>query len=69
MSSCSQSLPSVDIFRPDSSTESNNDNSPIERRINTPRHVSADMRMRPRSSKSSHESHNMNMLESGNSNR
>lgn len=63
MSSCSQSLPSVDIFRPDSSTESNNDNSPIERRSNTPRHVSADMRMRPR--KSAHESHSMNMLESG----
>ncbi|XP_055315179.1 cell adhesion molecule Dscam2 isoform X2 [Sitodiplosis mosellana] len=58
-----------DIFRPDSSTESNNDNSPIERRSNTPRHVSADMRMRPRSSKSPHESHSMNMLESGSSNR
>ncbi|XP_031617665.1 Down syndrome cell adhesion molecule-like protein Dscam2 isoform X3 [Contarinia nasturtii] len=52
-----------DIFRPDSSTESNNDNSPVERRSNTPRHVSADMRMRPRSSnKSPH------MLETGSSN-
>lgn len=59
----------TDIFRPDSSTESNNDNSPIERRSNTPRHVSADMRMRPRSSKSPHESHSMNKLDSGSSNR
>ncbi|XP_037944049.1 uncharacterized protein LOC119676862 [Teleopsis dalmanni] len=30
----------VDMFRPDSSTESNNDQaSPVERRINTPRHI------------------------------
>lgn len=26
------------MFRPDSSTESYNDNSPVDRRVNTPRH-------------------------------
>lgn len=33
------------MFRPDSSTESNNDqSSPVDRRINTPRHLGGDKR-------------------------
>lgn len=39
--------PSRDIFRPDSSTESNNDNSPLrDRRSNTPHHISNEKRQR-----------------------
>lgn len=48
---------SRDIFRPDSSTESNNDQSPIrDRRSNTPRHISRE----------SNNSHSMDMLQSAN---
>lgn len=43
-----------DIFRPDSSTESNQDLSPIrDRRSNTPRHIGASGEKRPRSSSKS----------------
>jgi hypothetical protein len=44
---------SRDIFRPDSSTESNNDISPIrDRRSNTPRHIGPENRQRtPKSSR------------------
>lgn len=59
----------AEIFRPDSSTESNNDNSPIDRRSNTPRHVSAEMRMRPRLSKPPREIHSVDILRTGSNNR
>lgn len=44
---------SREIFRPDSSTESNNDNSPVrDRRSNTPRHIGNENRQRtPKSSR------------------
>lgn len=41
----------AEIFRPDSSTESNNDQSPVrDRRVHTPRHIAA-AEMRARSSR------------------
>lgn len=54
-----------DIFRPDSSTESNNDQSPIrDRRSNTPRHIGVpEKRSRGRDSNSSR---SMDMLQSNN---
>lgn len=56
---------SRDIFRPDSSTESNNDQSPVrDRRSNTPRHISI-----PESRSRCRETNNsrcMDMLQSGN---
>lgn len=56
---------SRDIFRPDSSTESNNDQSPIrDRRSNTPRHIGApEKRTRGRESNNSR---SMDMLQSNN---
>lgn len=57
------------MFRPDSSTESNNDHSPIERRSNTPRHIVADMRIRTRHVKTPRESQSMDILRSGSNNR
>ncbi|KAL7024043.1 hypothetical protein ACKWTF_012881 [Chironomus riparius] len=56
---------SRDLFRPDSSTESNNDNSPIrERRSNTPRHINNEKR--PRATRDSNNSRSMDMLQSNN---
>ena len=56
---------SRDLFRPDSSTESNNDNSPIrERRSNTPRHINNEKR--PRAARDSNNSRSMDMLQSNN---
>lgn len=56
---------SRDLFRPDSSTESNNDNSPIrDRRSNTPRHVNNEKR--PRSGRESNNSRSLDMLQSNN---
>lgn len=53
------------LFRADSSTESNNDNSPIrERRTNTPRHISNEKR--PRATKDSNNSGSMDMLQCSN---
>lgn len=54
-----------DIFRPDSSTESNNDQSPIrDRRSNTPRHIGVpEKRSRGRESNNSR---SMDMLQSNN---
>jgi hypothetical protein len=55
---------SRDLFRPDSSTESNNDNSPIhERRSNTPRHINNEKR--PRSTREPN-SRSMDLLQSNN---
>ncbi|XP_055715988.1 cell adhesion molecule Dscam2 isoform X2 [Phlebotomus papatasi] len=62
---------SRDMFRPDSSTESNNDNSPLtERRSNTPRHVlQPEVRSRSRQqAPKPRESHSMDMLRSGSNN-
>jgi hypothetical protein len=54
-----------DLFRPDSSTESNNDNSPIrERRSNTPRHINNEKRSR--GTRDSSNSRSMDMLQSNN---
>lgn len=56
---------SRDLFRPDSSTESNNDQSPIrDRRSNTPRHIGAPEK-RPRI-RDSNNSRSMDMLQSNN---
>ena len=54
-----------DIFRPDSSTESNNDQSPVrDRRSNTPRHIGVpEKRSRGRESNNSR---SMDMLQSNN---
>lgn len=56
---------SRDLFRPDSSTESNNDQSPVrDRRSNTPRHIGVpDKRSRARDSNNSR---SMDMLQSAN---
>jgi hypothetical protein len=52
---------SRDIFRPDSSTESNNDQSPIrDRRSNTPRHIGVPEKRSRNSSRS------MDLLQSNN---
>ncbi|XP_055385270.1 cell adhesion molecule Dscam2 isoform X2 [Condylostylus longicornis] len=68
---------SREIFRPDSSTESNNDqSSPIDRRGNTPRHITSDMRSN-RSNRNHHQmaalqnkdSQSMDLLHPGSSNR
>lgn len=58
----------IDTFRPDSSTESNNDNSPVERRSNTPRHVTSDVRSRTRPTKPPRESKSMDILRAGSNN-
>lgn len=56
---------SRDLFRPDSSTESNNDQSPIrDRRSNTPRHIGVPEK-RPRG-RDSNNSRSMDMLQSNN---
>lgn len=56
---------SRDMFRPDSSTESNNDQSPIrDRRSNTPRHIGVSEK-RPRG-RDSNNSRSMDMLQSNN---
>lgn len=56
---------SRDLFRPDSSTESNNDQSPVrDRRSNTPRHIGAPEK-RPRG-RDSNNSRSMDMLQSNN---
>jgi hypothetical protein len=53
-----------DIFRPDSSTESNNDPSPIrDRRSNTPRHISVPEKRQRSGSKSSR---SMDLMQSNN---
>lgn len=58
---------SRDIFRPDSSTESNNDNSPIrDRRSNTPRHALNEKKHRSRDQNSTRNSQSMDMLQSNN---
>lgn len=56
---------SRDLFRPDSSTESNNDQSPVrDRRSNTPRHIGVpEKRSRGRDSNNSR---SMDMLQSNN---
>lgn len=57
---------SRDIFRPDSSTESNNDNSPIrDRRSNTPRHMN-EKRPRSRDPNQTRNSGSLDMLQSNN---
>lgn len=56
---------SREVFRPDSSTESNNDNSPIrERRSNTPRHINNEARSR--ACRDSNNSRSMDMLQCDN---
>lgn len=56
---------SRDLFRPDSSTESNNDQSPVrDRRSNTPRHIGAPEK-RPRG-RDSNNSRSLDMLQSNN---
>lgn len=58
---------SRDIFRPDSSTESNNDPSPVrDRRSNTPRHINAPEGKRSRG-RDTNNSRSMDMLQSNNS--
>lgn len=60
------------MFRPDSSTESNNENSPVqERRTNTPRHIASDVRARTRThqTKQPKESQSMDILRPGSNNR
>lgn len=61
---------STDLFRPDSSTESNNDNSPVrDRRSNTPRHIPSEARTRHRQTPNLRDTQPIEVLRAASNNR